>query len=78
MHTRNHSVVSLATDEIVLNVFENKLIEKENLLSIGCSGADFLQVIHNLAERYGITDEMTKNFLVYNFQKEKTQNGKKH
>ena len=28
-------------------------------------------------ERYGITDEMTKNFLVYNFQKEKTQNGKK-
>ena len=42
-----------------------------------CSGADFLQAIHNLAERYGITDEMTKNFLVYNFQKEKTQNGKK-
>lgn len=54
-----------------------KLIEKENLLSKGCSGADFLQAIHNLAERYGITDEMTKNFLVYNFQKEKTQNGKK-
>ena len=65
-------------DEIVLNVFWNKLIEKENLLSEGCSGADFLQAIHNLAERYGITDEMTKNFLVYNFQKEKTQNGKKH
>ena len=64
-------------NEIVLNVFWNKLIEKENLLSKGCSGADFLQAIHNLAERYGITDEMTKNFLVYNFQKEKTQNGKK-
>jgi HTH-type transcriptional regulator, sugar sensing transcriptional regulator len=32
VHTRNHSVVSLATDEIVLNVFWNKLIEKENLL----------------------------------------------
>ena len=77
VHTRNHSVVSLATDEIVLNVFWNKLIEKENLLSKGCSGVDFLQVIHNLAERYGITDEMTKNFLVYNFQKEQTQNGKK-
>lgn len=41
VHTRNHSVVSLATDEIVLNVFWNKLIEKENLLSKGCSGADF-------------------------------------
>jgi len=40
-HTRNHSVVSLATDEIVLNVFGINL------------------------------------FLVYNFQKEKTQNGKK-
>ena len=50
---------------------------EDYLLSKGCSGADFLQAIHNLAERYGITDEMTKNFLVYNFQKEKTQNGKK-
>ncbi len=29
VHTRNHSVVSLATDEIVLNIFWNKLIEKE-------------------------------------------------
>lgn len=38
---------------------------------------DLIRSIHNLAERYGITDEMTKNFLVYNFQKEKTQNGKK-
>ena len=38
---------------------------------------DLICSIYNLAERYGITDEMTKNFLVYNFQKEKTQNGKK-
>ena len=38
---------------------------------------DFIRSIHNLAGRYGITDEMTKNFLVYNFQKEKTQNGNK-
>ena len=38
---------------------------------------DLICSIHNLAERYGITDEMTKNFLVYNFQKEKNQNGKK-
>ena len=38
---------------------------------------DLIRSIHNLAERYSITDEMTKNFLVYNFQKEKTQNGKK-
>ena len=38
---------------------------------------DLIRSIHNLAERYGITDEMTKNFLVYNFQKEKTQIGKK-
>ena len=38
---------------------------------------DLIRSIHNLAGRYGITDEMTKNFLVYNFQKEKTQNGKK-
>ena len=30
-----------------------------------------------IRDSYGITDEMTKNFLVYNFQKEKTQNGKK-
>ena len=37
VHTRNHSVVSLATDEIVLNVFWNKLIEKvvQGLLRCG-------------------------------------------
>ena len=45
VHTRNHSVVSLATDEIVLNVFWNKLIEKENLLSKGCSGADLFDLL---------------------------------
>ena len=77
VHTRNHSVVSLATDEIVLNVFWNKLIEKENLLSKGCSGADFLQAIHNLAERYGITDEMTKNFLFTIFKRRKLKKWKK-
>ena len=74
VHTRNHSVVSLATDEIVLNVFWQKLIEKEKLLSQSNTGADFLQAISKLAQRYGITDEMTKNFLVYNFQKEKLKN----
>ena len=74
VYTRNHSVVSLATDEIVLNVFWQKLIEKEKLLSQSNTGADFLQAISKLAQRYGITDEMTKNFLVYNFQKEKLKN----
>lgn len=77
IYTRNHSVVSLATDEIVLNIFWNKLIEKENLLPHGCTGADFLQAISGLAERYDITNEMTKNFLVYNYQREKNANGKK-
>ena len=56
--------------------FGINLSKKKALVAKGCTGADFLQAIHNLAERYGITDEMTKNFLVYNFQKEKTQNGK--
>ncbi len=74
VYTRNHSVVSLATDEIVLNVFWQKLIEKEKLLSQSNTGADFLQAISKLAQRYGITDEMTKNFFVYNFQKEKLKN----
>ena len=57
--------------------FGINLSKKKTCCLKAAPGADFLQAIHNLAERYGITDEMTKNFLVYNFQKEKTQNGKK-
>lgn len=75
VHTRNHSIVSLATDEIVLNTFWNKLLSKENLVSQNNTTERFLQAINKLAQRYGITDDMTKNYLVYNFQKEKTNNG---
>lgn len=77
IHTRNHAIVSLATDEIVLNIFWNKLIKKENLLTANNTGTEFLKVINNLAQRYEITDAMTKNFMVYNFQKEKSHNGEK-
>ena len=52
----------------------SKLIEKEKLLSQSSSGVDFLHAINELAQRYSITDEMTKNFFVYNFQKEKLKN----
>lgn len=67
--TRNHSVVSLATDELVLNIFWYKFIEREGLLSKNITAEGFLHLIETLAERFGINENMTKNFMVYNFQR---------
>lgn len=66
--TRNHVLISLATDEIVLNVFWQKLIESYNLLD-KCSTADgFLEILDILKDKFNITSNMTKNFMVFNFQ----------
>lgn len=67
--TRNHSVVSLATDEIVLNIFWYRYIEREGLLHGERTADDFLRVMETLADRLGINENMTKNFMVYNFQR---------
>lgn len=69
--TGNHAVVSLATDEIVLNIFWYKYMEKHGLLRGRNTSEGFLQVIQNLAEELEITEDMTKNFMVYDFQRRK-------
>lgn len=69
--TGNHAVVSLATDEIVLNIFWYKYMEKHGLLRSRNTSERFLQVIQNLAEELEITEDMTKNFMVYDFQRRK-------
>ena len=67
--TRNHSVVSLATDELVLNIFWYKYIEREGLLCGNDTADGFLQIMQTIAEQNGINENMTKNFMVYNFQR---------
>ena len=68
-YTRNHAIVSLAIDEIVLNIFWYKYIEKQGLLHRGITSKEFLQAIAALAGELGINADMTKNFMVYDFQR---------
>lgn len=67
--TGNHAVVSLATDEMVLNIFWYKYMEKHGLLHGRHKSGEFLEVIHRLAEELDITEDMTKNLMVYDFQR---------
>lgn len=70
--TRNHAVVSLATDEIVLNTFWYKYIEKRGLLGGRNTSEEFLRIMERLAGELGINADMTKNFMVYDFQRRKS------
>lgn len=75
IHTKNHALTSLATDEIVLNIFWYQLIETENLLN-GCKDSKgFFQVLEKLREKMKISEDMTKNFMVYNYQYGGEKNG---
>lgn len=75
IHTKNHALTSLATDEIVLNIFWYQLIETENLLN-GCKDSKgFIQVLDKLREKMKISEDMTKNFMVYNYQYGGEKNG---
>ncbi len=67
--TKNHAIVSLAIDEIVLNIFWYKYIEKQGLLHERITSREFLQMIGTLAGELGINEDMTKNFMVYDFQR---------
>lgn len=78
IYTRNHAVVSLATDEIVLNIFWYKYMEKQGLLRKKNSSEDFLQIIETLAEELGINEDMTKNLMVYEFQRRKYYESEGH
>ena len=72
--TKNHSVVSLATDELVLNIFWYRYIEKRKLLGAENTSEDFLQVMNRLADELGIDANMTKNKMVFNYQRGKGRN----
>ncbi len=66
--TSNHALTSLATDEIVLNIFWYKLISSRNLLGKCLTSANFLMVLKCLKEELNIDFNMTKNFMVFDFQ----------
>lgn len=68
IYTKNHALTSLATDEIVLNIFWYKLIKKRNLLEKCSNFASFLNVLNALKEEFDIDEKMTKNFMVFDFQ----------
>lgn len=68
-YTKNHSVVSLATDEMVLNIFWHQYMERHGLLKEENTSEDFLQIMTRLAQNLGIDENMTKNMMVFNFQK---------
>ena len=70
-YTQNHAIVSLATDEIVLNIFWYQYMEKKGLLRPRNTGEEFLQIIETLAKQLGISSDMTKNLMVYDFQRRK-------
>ena len=68
IYTKNQAISSLAIDEIVLNIFWFKLIEKNSLLEKCSTSKGFLEVLNILKKEMGITPNMTKNFMVFDFQ----------
>ncbi len=68
VYTRNHAIMSLATDEMVLNIFWQKYIKSQQLLQHNNSSDSFIKALQVLANRFEIDENMTKNHAVYNFQ----------
>ena len=68
IYTKNQAISSLAIDEIVLNIFWFKLIEKNSLLEKCSTSKGFLEVLNILKKEMDITPNMTKNFMVFDFQ----------
>ena len=68
-YTKNHAIVSLATDEIVLNIFWFQYMKKKGCLCAGNTAKDFLHDIENMAKELNIGSDMTKNLMVYDFQR---------
>ena len=66
---KNHAIVSLATDEIVLNIFWFQYMKKKGVLRAGNTAKDFLHDIENMAKELNIGSDMTKNLMVYDFQR---------
>ena len=66
--SKNHALVSMTTDEIVLNIFWLKYIKSKGLLKNNATSDEFLTLLNKLREDLGISLDMTKNYLVFNFQ----------
>ena len=66
--SKNHALVSMTTDEIVLNIFWLKYIKSKGLLKNNATSDEFLALLNKLREDLGISLDMTKNYLVFNFQ----------
>ena len=66
--SKNHALVSMTTDEIVLNIFWLKYIKSKGLLKNNATSDEFLILLKKLREDLGISPDMTKNYLVFNFQ----------
>ena len=66
--SKNHALVSMTTDEIVLNIFWLKYIKSKGLLKNNATSAEFLTLLNKLREDLGVSSDMTKNYLVFNFQ----------
>ena len=61
-------MTSLVIVEILLNIFWLKLLKARNLLPSLKTSKDFLLTLNLLKEELDIDTNMTKNFMVYNFQ----------
>ncbi len=66
--SKNHALVSMTTDEIVLNIFWLKYIKSKGLLKDNATSDEFLTLLSKLREDLGVSPDMTKNYLVFNFQ----------
>lgn len=66
--SKNHALVSVTTDEIVLNIFWLKYIKSKGLLNNNATSDEFLSLLNKLREDLGVSPDMTKNYLVFNFQ----------
>lgn len=66
--SKNHALVSMTTDEIVLNIFWLKYIKSKGLLKNNATSNEFLSLLNNLREDLKVSPDMTKNYLVFNFQ----------
>lgn len=66
--SKNHALVSMTTDEIVLNIFWLKYIKSKGLLKNNATSDEFLSLLNNLREDLKVSPGMTKNYLVFNFQ----------
>ena len=66
--SKNHALVSMTTDEIVLNIFWLKYIKSKGLLKNNATSDEFLTLLNKLREDLGVSPDMTKNYLVFNFQ----------